>query len=327
MKKSAILNSFRGLLIFSLLIPFAPGCTPKKGGSISDTTAMSPSRSSFTSMSSSDSARTAEKFDFSWDFDGADSMDAAPEDVLKKAFAALGTPYVRGGNTPREGFDCSGFVCWAYKDTGIALPRTAREQSVVGQPIKNSEDMQVGDIVAFWHPKRGYHTGIYVGDEKFIHSPRRRQVVRVNSLNDPYFSGTFLGARRVNRTDDAEYERLEMNLQAYAATQGKMREIAAKMPAPVIKKGKKGAKDNMQVAGKKQKSSTKSMAQGSGKAVAALDKKIVVKSANDSLIAKGPSKKPAKSEPVASKKNTVKHGKDNDRKSADKSGKNRHKNT
>ncbi|WP_298998205.1 NlpC/P60 family protein [uncultured Desulfovibrio sp.] len=118
------------------------------------------------------------------------------QQLLRKARSAIGTPYVPGGMSP-GGFDCSGFVCWAYKSVGVSLPRTAREQSVVGKRINNVEDMQVGDIVAFRHPRRGYHTGIYVGDGKFIHSPHRRTTVRVNSLDDPYFKGTFLGARRV----------------------------------------------------------------------------------------------------------------------------------
>ena len=124
------------------------------------------------------------------------------QQLLRKARSAIGTPYVPGGMSP-GGFDCSGFVCWAYKSVGVSLPRTAREQSVIGKRINNVEEMQVGDIVAFRHPRRGYHTGIYVGDGKFIHSPHRRTTVRINSLDDPYFKGTFLGARRI-KTDGSE---------------------------------------------------------------------------------------------------------------------------
>ena len=116
--------------------------------------------------------------------------------MLRKARSAIGTPYVRGGTTP-DGFDCSGFVCWTYKSVGVQLPRTAREQSVIGQRINNVDEMRAGDIVAFRHPRRGYHTGIYVGDGKFIHSPHKRTRVRINSLDDPYFKSTFLGARRI----------------------------------------------------------------------------------------------------------------------------------
>ena len=92
----------------------------------------------------------------------------------------------------------AGLVQWAYQSVGVKLPRTAREQSVIGQRIMRVEDMRAGDIVAFRHPRRGYHTGIYVGDGKFVHSPRRRSSVKISSLSDPYFNTTFLGARRVS---------------------------------------------------------------------------------------------------------------------------------
>ena len=125
----------------------------------------------------------------------------ANQQILKTAESAIGTPYVRGGSQP-GGFDCSGLVSWAYNSIGVKVPRTAREQSVIGEHIKNQEDMRAGDIVAFRHPKRGYHTGIYIGDGKFIHSPRKKSTVRINSLDDPYFSETLLGARRINFTAD-----------------------------------------------------------------------------------------------------------------------------
>ena len=66
--------------------------------------------------------------------------------LIEQAKTALGTPYVPGG-TDTQGFDCSGFVQWAYRNVGVTLPRTAREQSVMGRPIK-SGSMMAGDIVA-----------------------------------------------------------------------------------------------------------------------------------------------------------------------------------
>ena len=129
--------------------------------------------------------------------------------AVQVARSAIGTPYVPGGRNP-GGFDCSGLVQWAYKSVGINLPRTAREQSAVGKRITRVEDMRAGDIVAFHHPRRGYHTGIYVGDGKFVHSPRRRTRVRINSLDDPYFRTTFMGARRVEGSDAFSAEELRM---------------------------------------------------------------------------------------------------------------------
>lgn len=155
----------------------------------------------------------------------------ASRQLLLKARSAIGTPYVRGGSSP-GGFDCSGFVCWAYKSVGVQLPRTAREQSAVGQRIKNQEDMRAGDIVAFRHPRRGYHTGIYVGDGKFIHSPRRRTKVRINSLSDPYFSSTFLGARRVNfEGNENLVAQAESRLNDYAEEKA-VRELSVQKKSP-----------------------------------------------------------------------------------------------
>ena len=146
--------------------------------------------------------------------------------LLRTAKAALGTPYVRGG-TSTDGFDCSGFVQWTFNQVGVKLPRTAREQSRVGRLIRNVDDMQVGDIVAFRHPKRGYHTGIYVGDGKFIHSPRKRTRVRINALADPYFSGTFLGARRVEVNSEADIAAAEKMLAEYRSKEQKKTRLTA----------------------------------------------------------------------------------------------------
>ena len=147
-------------------------------------------------QSSMDETMRVERFRRSYEAALDKEQAQAGRQLLTKARSAIGTPYVRGGSGP-GGFDCSGFVSWAYKSVGVQLPRTAREQSVVGERINKVEEMRAGDIVAFRHPRRGYHTGIYVGEGKFIHSPRRRSSVKISSLDDPYFSKTFLSARRV----------------------------------------------------------------------------------------------------------------------------------
>ena len=174
----------------------------------------------------------------------AKNVKASPEgkQIVSKAKSAIGTPYVYGGTKP-GGFDCSGLVKWSYSHVGVTLPRTAREQSVVGEEIGKVEDMRAGDIVAFRHPKRGYHTGIYVGDGKFVHSPRKKSHVRINSLSDPYFRETLLGARRVNmaagenlvaqaqdRLDQmiAEKTKLSVSHKNMRAMQQKRQAVAAK---------------------------------------------------------------------------------------------------
>ena len=177
--------------------------------------------------------------------------------AVQVARSAIGTPYVPGGRNP-GGFDCSGLVQWAYKSVGINLPRTAREQSAVGKRITRVEDMRAGDIVAFHHPRRGYHTGIYVGDGKFVHSPRRRTRVRINSLDDPYFRTTFMGARRVEGSDAFSAE--ELRMAAYAEEQA-VREIShsrSKNKAGVSQKNTRDKKNGVQ---KNSRSKSKSSVQ------------------------------------------------------------------
>lgn len=153
--------------------------------------------------------------------------------LIGVACTALGTPYVRGG-TSRQGFDCSGFVQWSYRHVGIHLPRTAAEQARVGRRVSH-KDMQPGDIVTFHHPKRGYHSGIYVGDGKFIHSPRTGSSVRINSLDDPYFSKSFLSARRVKHVSSADLADAEQLLANYD-------EKRFNRPAPRVRSGRSGVR-------------------------------------------------------------------------------------
>ncbi|HIW78632.1 MAG TPA: C40 family peptidase, partial [Candidatus Bilophila faecipullorum] len=173
--------------------------------------------------------------------------------LVEKAKTALGTPYVRGG-TSRNGFDCSGFVQWTYKSAGVQLPRTAREQSVLGTPI-DADEMVAGDIVAFRHPRRGYHTGIYLGDGKFIHSPRRGKSVEITSLSDPYFSSTFLGARRVDLSEsEAQAARKLMALYESRASRQAVAEASA--PAKRVTSAKAASSKKMVASKSKGKKTT-----------------------------------------------------------------------
>ena len=222
-----------------------------------------------------------------YDFGGSAAVDKRVRDYLaandpkaqsvliRTAKSALGTPYVRGG-TSTNGFDCSGFVQWTYNQVGIKLPRTAREQSQVGHAIRNVDDLQVGDIVAFRHPKRGYHTGIYVGDGKFIHSPRKRTTVRINNLDDPYFSGTFLGARRVQVSNEADIAAAEKMLADYRMERSKSAPATASLSS-----GKKGKKGSILLAQKgKDTRKTQTVAERSSKSASSKAEKASVKTSS-----------------------------------------------
>ena len=119
-------------------------------------------------------------------------------DLVGNAMGFLGVPYKRGGNSAETGFDCSGFVRAIYEQTvGHLLPRKASQQAAATQVI-DKKDLQPGDLVFFNTMRRSFsHVGIYVGDNKFIHSPRSGEEVRVEDMGISYWARRFNGARRV----------------------------------------------------------------------------------------------------------------------------------
>ena len=120
-------------------------------------------------------------------------------ELVVTALGFLGVPYRRGGNTVETGFDCSGFVRAMYEQTvGLILPRRAEQQAAATQQIERA-DLMPGDLVFFNTLRRTFsHVGIYVGEGKFIHSPRAGSEVRVEDMEKSYWSKRFDGARRVN---------------------------------------------------------------------------------------------------------------------------------
>ena len=119
--------------------------------------------------------------------------------LVTRAVDFLGTRYQRGGNNVEQGLDCSGLVRLVFKDAAnIELPRTAAEISHAGEKIDASE-LQPGDLVFYNTLKRGFsHVGIYLGDNKFIHSPSKGGQVRIESMELSYWKKRFNGARRIN---------------------------------------------------------------------------------------------------------------------------------
>ncbi|NML48074.1 C40 family peptidase [Ramlibacter sp. G-1-2-2] len=119
-------------------------------------------------------------------------------ELVVNAMGFLGVPYRRGGSNASTGFDCSGFVKAMYEQTvGLILPRRANEQAAATQKI-DRQDLQPGDLVFFNTMKHAFsHVGIYVGDGKFIHSPKPGAQVRVEDMGVSYWKARFDGARRV----------------------------------------------------------------------------------------------------------------------------------
>ncbi|WP_343607682.1 C40 family peptidase [Roseateles sp.] len=122
-------------------------------------------------------------------------------DLVLSAMNFLGVPYKRGGNSVSNGFDCSGFTRHIFEmSVGLVLPRRADEQAKLSSlvPIKK-EDLKPGDLVFFNTMRATFsHVGIYVGEGKFIHSPRVGGAVRVEDMREAYWAKRFTGARRAD---------------------------------------------------------------------------------------------------------------------------------
>jgi len=119
-------------------------------------------------------------------------------ELVVNALSFLGVPYRRGGSSAETGFDCSGFVKTVYQETvGLVLPRQAAQQAANSEKIARA-DLKPGDLVFFNTMRRTFsHVGIYIGDGKFVHSPKPGEQVRIENLSVAYWARRFTGARRV----------------------------------------------------------------------------------------------------------------------------------
>jgi len=119
-----------------------------------------------------------------------------------EALNYLGIRYRFGGSSPSTGFDCSGLVSYvAQQSLGLKLPRNAADiYQKVGMSVARNE-LQVGDLVFFNTMGRRYsHVGIYLGDDRFVHSPSAGGKVRIESMELAYWSKRYNGARRIDST-------------------------------------------------------------------------------------------------------------------------------
>lgn len=117
--------------------------------------------------------------------------------LVNYALSLQGAPYRYGKETPKEGFDCSGFVRHVYRRQGITLPRKAKDMALALPPVPK-QAMVSGDLVFFNTTGKPFsHVGIYVNNGKFIHAPSQRTGhVLVSSLKNQYWQKRFMGVRR-----------------------------------------------------------------------------------------------------------------------------------
>ena len=133
-------------------------------------------------------------------FPGAPVARPAPapqaDTVVGTALGLRGVPYRNGGDS-LDGFDCSGFTQYVFARHGVALPRDTREQYRVGDEIPD-EAIEAGDLLFFATTSPGpSHVAIALGPDEFVHAPSSTGVVRVERRSARYWTGRYLGARRV----------------------------------------------------------------------------------------------------------------------------------
>lgn len=115
--------------------------------------------------------------------------------AINAGYPHLGTPYVWAGKGP-GGFDCSGFVSWAYGQAGVSLPSSTASMQYSGSKVSYS-DIKPGDLVFFDTYKKNGHVGIYVGNGKFI-GAQNSTGLAVADMTSGYWKNHFSGhVRRV----------------------------------------------------------------------------------------------------------------------------------
>jgi cell wall-associated NlpC family hydrolase len=125
---------------------------------------------------------------------GASARDIGAS-AAQHALSLQGKPYRYGGNTP-QGFDCSGLVQYSYTRAGARLPRSTEGQWAGSRSV-SSREIRPGDLLFFHEEgRRNSHVALYIGNNRFVHSPSSGKRVSTASLSDPYWRQNFSAARR-----------------------------------------------------------------------------------------------------------------------------------
>ena len=141
-----------------------------------------------------------------------DSVSGPSEGLINQAMELIGVRYRWNMDIPQSGLDGSGFVAYVFKDKlSFLIPRKSSQISKVGKSI-NRDDLQPGDLVFFNTMRMTFsHVGIYVGENKFIHSPSKGASIRVDDMTSVYWDKRFDGARRLDGSDEfSEQERKKL---------------------------------------------------------------------------------------------------------------------
>ncbi|MFZ0281595.1 MAG: C40 family peptidase [Bacteroidales bacterium] len=127
------------------------------------------------------------------------TRNTSPDEIIETARKYLGVPHCMGGTTMKC-IDCSGLLLTVFARQGIQLPHNSEEQARYGKKITGMDELKKGDLVFFIRTYNTNqfitHSGIYVGDNKFIHASSASGVT-ITSLSNPYWMGRFVFGTRV----------------------------------------------------------------------------------------------------------------------------------
>ncbi len=116
--------------------------------------------------------------------------------VVDAATAQIGDGYVYGGSGP-DGFDCSGLTAYAFASAGVALPHNSHGQAAMGRSV-DRDDIRPGDLVFFSTAGPGAsHVGIATGSRTVVSATSSGGVMK-HSINDAYWGGHYVSARRIS---------------------------------------------------------------------------------------------------------------------------------
>jgi len=118
------------------------------------------------------------------------------DSIAQLALSMVGVPYRYGGADPRDGFDCSGLVYYAFTSNGHAVPRTSQAQFKAARKIPLAEAAK-GDLLFFRDQEKLSHVGIYLGDGRFVHAPSSGDTVRVARIDAPYYQRHLVAVGRL----------------------------------------------------------------------------------------------------------------------------------
>ena len=127
------------------------------------------------------------------------TRNTSSDEIIKTAQNYLGVPHCMGGTTMKC-LDCSGLLVTVFAKHGIRLPHNSEEQARYGKIISGMNELIKGDLVFFIRSYETHHfithSGIYVGNNKFIHTSSKNGVI-ITSLNDPWWKEKFIFGTRV----------------------------------------------------------------------------------------------------------------------------------